>query len=257
MTRYIDRMLMLFLTATILLLFCACQQNESGNDTQSLEPETPVSEQKPSTETEIKTEEDEHPDEEKETDYSVDGWLAAHAEEGKEAALISLIKARSDLVKEKDLGAWYTLQTDAITVAGNGFSLEITDADTIRQIGEFLAPEKLRACVIDRDILSAVEDTRSELFREIQYYDSFSGGSFILLDFHNGVFAGVLFDYDGTDTEREVTELRIGQTGRLNEYDVEIPGTVNPEIPFLYRAGSYNTGREIEQLLSGLISKQS
>lgn len=247
--------------AACLLLFSACSRNgdtatyDSGIDTPSSETVIPASDAaETSEETETLTEEVTTTEENKETDYSVDGWLADHPEADAEEALVALLKARSDLVKEKDLGGWYTLQTTTITVTGNGISLEITDEETIRQIGEFLAPEKLRACVAHPEIIRAVENPVA-LEEEIQYYSGFSGGDYLLLDLHNGVFVGVLFDPG--DAERESTEVRIGSSGQLTESIVEIPASINPEIPFIYSAGNYNTGREIERLLADLIGNLS
>ena len=242
-----------------LLLFGACGKNEDTvpYDSSIDNPASETAHDTEPTETDeadTLTEEDTAPEENKEIDYSVTGWLADHAEEDDEKALIALLKARSDLVKEKDLGEWYTLQTSSITVTGESISFEITDKETIRQIAELLATEKLRACVAHPEIMRAVENPAA-LDEELQYYSGYSGGDFLLLDFHTGVFIGVLFDPD--ETERESTEVRIGSSGQWIDNSVEIPASVNPEIPFLYSAGSYNTGREIERLLADLIRNLS
>ena len=246
----------LFLAVICLFFFTACGQSENGGPDRNADtplPETGVHAsavpETPGPETAPESEEGPSSGEEAGTDYTVDGWLSAHAEEEPEEALIALLKARSELVKEKALGGWYTLKTDSITVTGKDLSFEITDGETIKRIGELLSPEKLRACVAHPEITKAGGKSAA-LLEETYAYSGFSGGDFLLLDLENGVFIGVLFDPG--DTERGVTEVRIGPAGEWVDGMVEIPVDADPEIPFLYLPGSYSTGREIEYLLNDL-----
>lgn len=195
--------LIVFLAISIiafLLTFCACGKsgdNTSYTETENRETEsnTPVSESDPG-ETENDSDGSAAP---VDIDYSVESWLAASEEEDKEKALTALLKATSDLVKGKDLGAWYDLHTASITVTGNDLSFEITDIDVIAQIGTLLSPEKLRACVTIPEITQAVKEPSADFFMEIGFYGSFSGGDFLLLDFHNGLYIGLLFDAGETE----------------------------------------------------------
>lgn len=186
-----------------------------------------------------------------ETDYSVEGWLSRSDEKNTEKALVALLKARSELVKERDLGDWYDLRSGSISVSGPEGTTEISDPETIAAITALLSPEKLSASVAVPEILNAVKNPSKEFVEETTRYGSYSGGDSLLLDFHNGVVVGVLYGPD--NTERTQTGIRIGKSGRLNEGMIEIPSEMNPDIPFLYDAGGYITGREIEALLQSVL----
>ncbi len=245
--------------ALILAIFCAfgaCWERDPDEESETYafpdEAETEDS-SAPVSETELEpseTEEESIPSSE-ETDYSVDGWLSRSEEKNTEKALAALLKARSDLVKEKDLGDWYNLRTGSISVSGPDGMAEISDSETIASIAALLAPEKLRASVAVPEILNAIKHPSKEFVEETSRYGSYSGGDSILLDFHNGVVIGILYGPD--NTERTQTGIRIGKSGRLDEGMIEIPSEMNPDIPFLYDAGGYITGREIESLLQSLI----
>lgn len=184
-------------------------------------------------------------------DYSVESRVDGLHGSEREAALIELIKDRSEAVKAANLGDWYQLETECITLKTEENTVEITYAETIASITALLAADRLEACVSIPELSKAMDDEggiSSDYERVLNNHSNYLTSPDAILDFHNGVYIGVL-THGILEMGYEVTEVQIG-TGVDG---MQLQFNTSAELPFLYVNNSFAASPEIVRLLVDLL----